>query len=202
MCQIVVFYWVSYCRSLVDRDCDGFIDMAEFCAAQHLIKKAHEGLPLPPTLPPMLLEVHSLGQSWSSPGYATQSLPRNFSATRQMHADPLNLSLQGSLPTSKSSVTGSSAFGSLTTSLKPQQSMPASFQSSLTPSSHVAGGVGLTVSLAAVSEGWSMSPTERRRYILMFNTLDKKKTGFIGGTEARNELLKTHLEYGLLAKIW
>ena len=176
--------------------------MLEFCAAQHLIKKAHEGVPLPPTLPAMILEAHSLGQSWSSPGYATQSLPRNFSTARQMHSDPLSVSLQGPFPSSKPSSTASSAFGSLTSSLAPMQPLPASFQSTHTPSSQAKGGVGLAVSLATVSEGWEMSAAERRRYLLVFNTLDKKKTGFVGGTEARNELLKTHLDYGLLAKIW
>ena len=70
---------LSQIWSLVDRDCDGFINMAEFCAAQHLVKKACEGVPLPTTLPVMLLEAQSLTPSWNSPGYATQSLPRNFS---------------------------------------------------------------------------------------------------------------------------
>ena len=189
-------------RSLVDRDCDGFINMAEFCAAQHLVKKACEGVPLPSTLPVMLLEAQSFTPSWNSPGYATQSLPRNFSTAGYTHNDSLSLSLQESLPTLKPTSAGGSAFGSLTSSLAPMQPLSPAFQSKHTPSSKGPGGVGLAVSLTTVSDGWSMSATERRRYILVFNTLDRKKTGFIGGTEARNELLKTHLEYGLLAKIW
>lgn len=194
----------SLCRSLVDRDCDGFINMAEFCATQHLIKKVRDGVPLPSTLPSMLLEaVPSLAQTWSTPNYSTLSLPRNFSAAGQMQPDPFSLSLQGPLPTSLSASTGTNAFGgSLSASLVPMQSMPAASKSTPTPSSQTVGGVGLTVSLATVSEGWSMTAIERRRYIMLFNTLDKKKAGFLGGTEARSELLKSHLEYGLLAKIW
>lgn len=184
----------------MDRDCDGFINMAEFCAAQHLVKKACDGVPLPSTLPVMLLEAQSLTPPWNSPSYATQSLPRNFSTSGHIHADSLSLSMQEPLHTGTAS--GGSAFGSLSSSLTPMQPLPPAFQSKHTPSSKGPGGVGLAVSLTTVSEGWSMSATERRRYILVFNTLDRKKTGFIGGTEARSELLKTHLDYGLLAKIW
>ena len=186
----------------MDRDCDGFINMAEFCAAQHLIKKTREGVSLPPTLPSMLLEAQSLTQTWSTPNYATQSLPRNFSAVGQMQPDPFSLSLQGQLPTSMSASTGSNAFRSLSSSLVPVQSTLAPSKLTPTPSSQATGGVGLTVSLATVSEGWSMTAIEKRRYIMVFNTLDKKKAGFLEGAEARSELLKSHLDYGLLAKIW
>ena len=63
-------------------------------------------------------------------------------------------------------------------------------------------GVGLGVSLAAISEGWAMKSQDKRKYIMQFNTHDRNHTGFLSGTEVRPLLTKSDLDKAILAKIW
>ena len=178
----------------MDQDTDGFININEFCAAQYLVKKVKEGYALPQSLPLSLLSSPApTSQPWGGTSYASQSLPRNYHPSQNASSDFFQ-SLQ---PTQQSLPVA----GHLNTQPKlfvanepPTSTAPA-------PASGVQG-IGITVSLSTLSQGWAMSANDRRKYILMFNTLDRKRSGFVGGQEARNELLKSHLSYGTLAKIW
>ena len=123
--------------------------------------------------------------------YHSQSLPR-ASVKTVWQSDPLNLSLGPSLggesPRNPVKV--------VRPPLLPSASLPSA---GVTGGS---GGVGMSVSLKAVEEGWSIPPPQKSKYNLMFNTLDKKRSGLLTGQVARNELLKSHLDYNTLAKIW
>ena len=194
----------------MDQDTDGFINVNEFCAARHLVKKAKEGYMLPQTLPPSLLSASapaappwgtpnysspsaSLNQTWGSTNYASQSLPRDFHTPRHSFADFSSQSAQQSLLTPTHTSTQATP--------TPSSATPTPSSATPTPNSSVQG-IGITVPLTALGQGWGVSPNCRRRYIMMFNTLDRKRAGFVSGQEARNELLKSHLDYGTLAKIW
>ena len=52
------------------------------------------------------------------------------------------------------------------------------------------------------NEGWAMTPTEKRRYVLQFGTHDRTKSGFLAGSEVKPILKQSGLEQALLAKIW
>lgn len=70
------------------------------------------------------------------------------------------------------------------------------------PSMTVSGGVGRNVSLSSLTPTWAMTPMDRRRYIMMFNTNDKDKTGYISGDVVRTILSKYNLEKDTLRRIW
>ena len=64
------------------------------------------------------------------------------------------------------------------------------------------GGVGRGVSLNAVTGGWEMSTSERRRHMFEFDTLDRQKTGYLSGEAARQVLVKSGLDPTMLGQIW
>ena len=63
-------------------------------------------------------------------------------------------------------------------------------------------GVGRSVSLAAISEGWAMKYQDKQKYIMQFNTHDRNHTGYLTGAEVRPLLTKSDLDKSILAKIW
>ena len=70
------------------------------------------------------------------------------------------------------------------------------------PSMSMVGGVGRNVSLASLMPTWSISPNEKRKYNLIFNTNDKDKSGFLSAEDARRVLTKYDLDKDILRKIW
>ena len=63
-------------------------------------------------------------------------------------------------------------------------------------------GVGRSVSLAAISEGWAMKHQDKRKYIMQFNTHDRNHTGYLSGADVRPLLTKSDLDKSVLARIW
>uniref|UniRef100_A0A183AV14 Intersectin-2 n=1 Tax=Echinostoma caproni TaxID=27848 RepID=A0A183AV14_9TREM len=55
---------------------------------------------------------------------------------------------------------------------------------------------------AGANDAWSMSPSSRPKYRLLFNQHDRNKRGFITGVEARGIFIKSGLSQQILAHIW
>jgi len=43
------------------------------------------------------------------------------------------------------------------------------------------GGIGRSVSLNVVAEGWIMKPQDKRKYLMEFNTHDRIRSGYLAG---------------------
>ena len=88
--------------------------------------------------------------------------------------------------------------------LKPIQSLDPSLAQSMPmiAQSPQVGGVGMGTSFSAVSEGWGITPADRRRYGQQFVTQDRTKSGYLTGTEVKPVLNQSGLEQAVLAKIW
>ncbi len=71
-----------------------------------------------------------------------------------------------------------------------------------TSSPSVSGGVGRNVSLASLTPTWFISPNEKKRFLMIFNTNEKDKKGYLTGEEARRVLTRYELDKDTLRKIW
>lgn len=58
------------------------------------------------------------------------------------------------------------------------------------------------VGKGVTSEGWKISPAEKRRYVTQFGTYDRMKTGYLPGVDIKPVLNQSGLDQTILAKIW
>ncbi|KAL1517614.1 hypothetical protein ABEB36_001354 [Hypothenemus hampei] len=49
---------------------------------------------------------------------------------------------------------------------------------------------------------WSVPHQTKLKYTQMFNTMDRTRSGFLSGAQARNVMVQTNLPQGILAQIW
>ena len=62
--------------------------------------------------------------------------------------------------------------------------------------------MGRSVSLSSFSQSWVIPTHEKRKYTLMFNSLDRSQNGFLSAAEVQPLLMKSDLSRESLRQIW
>lgn len=164
--------------SLADMDADGKINRHEFAVALHLIQLRLKGVELPATLPPSLWPpAPAADMSAFQPGGA----PVTF-------GPPLE---QVATAVSQPFVTIPSVVGVAVTAPHIPGPPPVTPNKSCPP-----GGSAMMLT------EWAVPQPSKLKYTQLFNSLDRSRSGFLSGAQARTVLLQSSLHHALLAQIW
>ncbi|XP_033635342.1 intersectin-1-like [Asterias rubens] len=205
---------------LADMNGDGKMDKQEFSIAMFLIKKKLQGMELPTSLPPSLKQ--QPGQAMGGFGGSFTMGMGGMGAVAP--AQPVGtMGGMGTMqPMAGSMATGQGGFNAqpgrnaqmsmsgLTMGTSGQmiaQSGPGGFQgisrsATLPPPSQAVHASPERSATISTGPEWSIPHGPKLRYKQTFNTHDKTRSGFLTGPQARQILLQTGLQQGILAQIW
>ncbi|XP_064474232.1 intersectin-1-like isoform X3 [Ornithodoros turicata] len=159
--------------SLADMDADGKINQHEFAVALHLIQMKLKGIELPATLPLSLKD--AFVPVFGPPLEQVVPASLHTTSTQAFPAAPLT-----SPPTAAPSLPGPPI---------------------LPGPPPVAPSKSYTQSSISLTE-WAVPQPSKLKYTQLFNSLDRSRSGFLSGAQARTVLLQSALHHTLLAQIW
>eukprot|EP00080_Pristionchus_pacificus_P010706 PDM70726.1 itsn-1 [Pristionchus pacificus] len=212
--------------SLSDLDRDGHLDQREFSIAMKLTRNCLAGLPLPPALPPSLLNVPLSGSAPRAPaplptmppmmmggmgmgmGVMTGAPPMMAPPVRPMGgppmpgAYPLAGMAMGTPPGGGGTVFPHYATGPRGSISSMGGSMGGSPAKAAPPLPGRPPGAGGATFPGKQLENWTMPQQNKLKYAQQFNGVDKQRAGFLNGPAARNALGQSGLPTHALAHVW
>ncbi|KIH63777.1 SH3 domain protein [Ancylostoma duodenale] len=171
--------------ALADTNHDGMLDVREFSIAMRLTRNCLAGLPLPPTLPPSLMQVPAgSGPPQVMPHINTMAQP-NAMFTPDASKIPYGASpMQPAPPT-----------------FPVYHTAPAGMMGRR-PSQPQNGGSTPNLAQGKQCANWTIPHQAKLRYSQQFNQHDKQRVGFLTGQAGRSALGMSGLPTTALAHIW
>uniref|UniRef100_A0AAR5QBU5 Intersectin-1 n=1 Tax=Dendroctonus ponderosae TaxID=77166 RepID=A0AAR5QBU5_DENPD len=178
-------------------------------STQPLMQPLVPGLPNMTPMPPtgVVQPVNVMGVSVSNPGFM---IPTGI-----VPPMPTNVAPLGSQPVGGFAVPQPSMIATAPLNSAGPLSPVGSVGSSGTPALPLAGPGATSTPRASVTSldragsidsgmgvEWSVSQQIKLKYTQMFNTMDRTRSGFLSGAQARNVMVQTKLPQALLAQIW
>ncbi|GMT25450.1 hypothetical protein PFISCL1PPCAC_16747 [Pristionchus fissidentatus] len=198
--------------SLSDLDRDGHLDQREFSIAMKLTRNCLAGLPLPPQLPPSLLNVPLSGSAppmmMAPMGAAPQlhGMPMMAPPVRPMGGAPMPgaYPLHGMVPPGAMGAPPPVAFPHYATGPRGSiSSMGGSIGGSPSKGPPPLPGRPSTTTFPGKQlDNWTMPQSNKLKYAQQFNAVDKQRAGFLNGPIARNALGQSGLPTHALAHVW
>lgn len=170
---------------LADQDKDGNLDQYEFVVAMHLVYQTLEKRPVPDHLPPELHRSKIGGYGNTSSGG-----PANDSAGGFVANFPKNITPHAGPPIVPPPITRIPPVGGPATVVPP---------SVITSDPLIPIGAPPSVS---GNVDWVVTPSDLRRFEVMFRESDNDKDGLVSGLEVKNIFLKSGVPQKILAHIW
>ncbi|GMR48800.1 hypothetical protein PMAYCL1PPCAC_18994 [Pristionchus mayeri] len=201
--------------SLADLDRDGHLDQREFSIAMKLTRNCLAGLPLPPSLPPSLLNVPLSGSAPRAPA-PLPSMPPMMGGMGMMGGGAPPMMPPPVRPMGVPPMPGAYPLAGMASG-GPPMAFP-HYATAPRGSIGSLGGREGGVPVAAAPplpgrpsastfpgkqlENWTMPQQNKLKYAQQFNGIDKQRTGFLNGPAARNALGQSGLPTHALAHVW
>ncbi|KAJ8352480.1 hypothetical protein SKAU_G00239560 [Synaphobranchus kaupii] len=184
--------------ALADLNNDGMMDAHEFSIAMKLIKLKLQGLPLPPSLPPVMKQPpHNAppfgmaGMPGVPPLAGVGMSPPLLSSVPPPAVPPMANGAPAMIPPlsgfshAAAALNKSSSFNRSSGSLQKGQSFEIPSATAAQPPTD-----------------WAVPPSSRLKYRQLFNSQDKMMCGHLTGPQARTILMQSSLPQAQLASIW